>query len=473
MLSQQPQRNDALLERLERAKAKSKIKQSGWPDRHVVGRDGQPVPFHLAQSLAHDANRRFVILSSGTQLGKTGYTPWWLKREIETCGGGDYIVATSSFDLLKMKLLPQMLLVFVEILGWCRYWAGDKVLELKDPLTGKFMADRSSDTMWGRIIMRSAQTGGGLESATAKAAILDEAGQDEFTIDAWRAIRRRLTLYRGRVLITTTLYGLSWLNSEMLQPVLKSGVTRTYDLENGSSIDYTDDEKNDTALIQADSTVNPDFPREEYEEAKAKMPSDEFFMFFRGRVTKPRHLIFDCFNGETHIIPSFKIQDDWQRYLGLDFGGINTAGIFLAEDPQSKKLYCYKEYHAGKLTAKEHVNEMLLGEPAIPLTYGGAKAEVQWRKEFRDGGLSVKQPKIADVWLGINIVYGEIKANNFFVFEDCTGLIFELNNYRRKYDSLGNPTDEIFNKSDWHKLDGLRYVVASIRKYRGAMIAFA
>src|SRR3990167_1154322 len=72
MLSQQPQRNDALLERLERAKAKSKIKQSGWPDRHVVGRDGQPVPFHLAQQLTHDCMRRIVTLSSGTQVGKCG-----------------------------------------------------------------------------------------------------------------------------------------------------------------------------------------------------------------------------------------------------------------------------------------------------------------------------------------------------------------------------------------------------------------
>ena len=324
--------------------------------------------------------------------------------------------------------------------------------------------------------MRSAQTGGGLESATAKAAVLDEAGQDEFSLDAWRAIKRRLALNRGRILITTTLYNLGWLNNEILQPALRFGTTRTYDLElNGisCSIDYTDDERNNVALIQADSLVNPDFPPEEYREAQEKMPADEFFMFFRGRITKPRHLIFDCFNEETHVIPSFKIPDDWQRYLGLDFGGINTAGLFLAEDPQSKKLYFYREYHAGKRTSAEHVSELMLGEPMIPLTYGGAKAEGQWRAEFRDGGLSVKQPKIADVWLGINILYGEIKANNLFIFEDCTGFIFQLNNYRRKYDSLSNPTDEIFNKSDFHFCDTARYVVASIRKYRGAMIAFA
>ena len=460
------------LERLERAKAKSKIKQSVWPERHVIGEKGQPVPFHLAQQLVWDSPRRIVAYISGTQSGKTVTAPWLLKREIERCGPGDYIAATSSFDVFKLKFLPQIRLVFEEILGWGKYWAGDKVLELKDPLTGKFLAEKSSDPMWGRIILRSAQTGGGLESATAKAAILDEAGQDEFPLEAWNAILRRLGLSRGRIFIFTTLYNLGWLNDKVLQPAIKFGSTRTYDLENGSSIDYTDCPKMDTAVIQADSIVNPAFPRDEYEEAKGRLPTDEFFMQYRGRVTKPRHLIFDCFT-EEHCIPSFKIPDDWQRYLGLDFGGINTAGLFLAEDPQSKKLYCYREYLAGKRTSSEHVSELMLGEPMIPLCYGGAKAEGQWRTEFRDGGLSVKQPKIADVWLGINILYGEIKLNNLFIFEDCTGFIFQLNNYRRKYDSLGNPTDEIFNKSEWHFCDTARYVVASIRKYRGAMIAFA
>ena len=253
------------LERLERAKAKSKIKQSGWPERHVIGEKGQPVPFHLAQQLVWDSPRRIVAYISGTQSGKTVTAPWLLKREIERCGPGDYIAATSSFDVFKLKFLPQIRLVFEEILGWGKYWAGDKVLELKDPLTGKFLAEKSSDPMWGRIILRSAQTGGGLESATAKAAILDEAGQDEFPLEAWNAILRRLGLSRGRIFIFTTLYNLGWLNDKVLQPAIKFGSTRTYDLENGSSIDYTDCPKMDTAVIQADSIVNPAFPRDEYE----------------------------------------------------------------------------------------------------------------------------------------------------------------------------------------------------------------
>lgn len=194
-----------MLDRLARLRSQNIVKDV-WPDRHIVGPDGTPVPFHIAQNEIFDSERRTVALVGGSQLGKTTLAPWWLYREIKLRGSGDYIAATSSFDLFRLKLLPSLLQVFEEILQLGRYWVGDKVFELKDPVTGKFLAQRATDHMWGRIILRSAQSLSGLESATAKGAILDEAGQDEFPIEAWRAILRRLTLHRGRILLTTTLY---------------------------------------------------------------------------------------------------------------------------------------------------------------------------------------------------------------------------------------------------------------------------
>ncbi len=42
-------------------------------------------------------------------------------------------------------------------------------MEFRNPHTGQFVAKRSDDKMWGRIILRAATagSGGGLESATA------------------------------------------------------------------------------------------------------------------------------------------------------------------------------------------------------------------------------------------------------------------------------------------------------------------
>ena len=109
----------------------------------------------------------------------------------------------------------------------------------------------------------------------------------------------------------------------------------------------------------------------------------------------------------------------------------------------------------------------------LPLVWGGAKAEGQWREEFRDGGLSVKLPKIADVWLGINIVYSQIKQNNLFFFDDLPGIENDMLTYRRKYDNTGNPTDEIYNKNAYHYADTVRYLVPSIRSSRIALLEFA
>ena len=100
-------------------------------------------------------------------------------------------------------MLPEMRTVYERVLGIGRWWAGDKVIELRDPKRG-FLAKRSDDPMWGRIILRSASAGSGLESATAKAAWLDECGQDNFVLEDWNAVQARLSLHEGRCLGTTT-----------------------------------------------------------------------------------------------------------------------------------------------------------------------------------------------------------------------------------------------------------------------------
>jgi hypothetical protein len=144
---------------------------------------------------------REYILTHNTCMG-----PWWLNREIDRMGSGDYLAITTSYDLFKLKMLPEMKTVFERLLRRGRYWPGDKIIELKDPETGQFWAKRSQDEMWGRIILRSTQSEGGLESATAKAAWLDEVGQDEFSLQNWEAVLRRLSIYEGRALGSTTIY---------------------------------------------------------------------------------------------------------------------------------------------------------------------------------------------------------------------------------------------------------------------------
>ena len=126
---------------------------------------------HPGQLRAWDAPERIVAVLAGSQSGKTSFGPAWLWHEIENTarpeGGNDYIAATSTYDLFKLKMLPALRDWFEHKLGTGRYWSGDRIIELADP-TGRFWARRADDRMWGRIILRSAESGGGLESATAR-----------------------------------------------------------------------------------------------------------------------------------------------------------------------------------------------------------------------------------------------------------------------------------------------------------------
>lgn len=397
--------------------------------------------FHEGQARAWKSERRFTFVLAGTQSGKTSWGPWWLWREIQRGGAGDYLAVTASYDLFKLKMLPELRQVFERTLGIARYWAAGRVLELRNPETGQFEAKTSDDPMWGRIILRSAAAGGGLESTTAKAAWLDECGQDEFTVESWEAVLRRLSLHQGRALGTTTPYNLGWVKTEV------------YDRWRAGDPDF--------AVIQFASYLNPLFSRAEYERAKRTMPDWRFRMFYRGELTKPAGLIYDCFEERTDVVDDFALPAHWPRYVGLDFGGANTAKLWLAEHPEQKVYYAYRESLDGGKSTGEHVTDALnasRGENVI-LWMGGAKSETQQRMDWRDAGIYVHEPEVADVESGIDRVYALLKTRRLKIFRSLAGLRDELGSYRRKLDENGQVTEEIVNKRKYHRLDALRYGV--------------
>ena len=397
---------------------------------------------HSGQARAWRSNKRFVFMLSGTQSGKTSFLPWLLKRSTDELGGGDYLAVTSTYDLFKLKFLPAIREVFEHLYGIGRYWAGDKIIELRNPETGKFAAKYASDPMWGRIILRSAESKGGLESATAKAAILDEIGQDTFSLDDWEAVLRRLSLTQGRVFAGTTLYNAGWLKSQIYDKWQKGD--------------------KDIDIIQFASIANPAFPKEEYERAKATMQTWRFDMFYQGLFAKPAGLIYQDYDDVDMLVNDFDIPADWPRVIGVDFGGANTATIHLAEG--NGKWYAYKETLGGGKSTQEHVDSTrkLFGNASEYELVGGAKSETQQRMDWVDAGLYVSEPYIWDVEGGIDRAARLMKEDRFRVFRSMSGLRDELGRYQRKVDELGNPTDDILNKRLFHRLDALRYAAIQI-----------
>lgn len=414
-----------------------------------------------------DPSHSYLITESYIITHNTTFGPHWLYDEIydpvKGMGRGDYLAVTATYDLFKLKMLPSMLDVLEGIHDVGRYWAGMKVIELRNPETGEFMARRADDSMWGRIILRSADALAGLESSTAAAAWLDEVGQDTFSNAAYNAIRRRLALRRGRILMTTTLYTYNWFLTRIVKPTLALGDTEFIYSDIGD-IDYTVSDETNTALVQFDSTINPLFSREEFAEAQNTLSEEEFSMFYRGRETTRRFLIYNNFDSEKHTTKPFHIPETWARYLGVDFGGTHMAAVFYAEEPETKTLYAYKEYVAGNKTIKQHVADILAEEPMMPVCYGGARSEGQWRTEFSQAGLQVNKPSIDDVDVGIARVYAQHAVDGIIYFDNLSKIIEEKSSYRRKRLPDGGYSDEIMNKSSYHMLDCERYIVSEIRQ---------
>ena len=74
----------------------------------------------------------------------------------------------------------------------------------------------------------------------------------------------------------------------------------------------------------------------------------------------------------------------------------------------------------------------------------------------------MNQPDVKEVEIGIDRVYSALKSNRLFIFSTLAGVLSEIESYSREVDATGEPTERISNKSTYHHLDALRYVVGSV-----------
>lgn len=397
---------------------------------------------HPGQMEALESTARFVTICAGSQSGKTTMGPLWLWDEIKRMGPGDYLVATPTFPLLALKLLPEFRNFFEDTMNAGRY--------LQSPTKQFRFSQEGKDRLWGRgayprdkvtVFFGTANRPDSLESATAKAAWLDEAGQEGFKLGSYQAIRRRLALAQGRILTTTTPYSaFGWFKTELYDPAVRGD--RDYD------------------LVRFESIMNPAFSVDEWNEQRDLLPEWKFNLFYRGILTRPAGMIYDCWD-DSFVVDDFVPPPEWKIHVGLDFGGINTAAVFLAENPLDKTLYLFDEYYPQELrTARDHATAIaaIATKKRRGTVVGGSKSEDQWRLEFSDAKFPILRPLVSDVEVGINRTYGIIKSARLRVDRSCEGFIGEVEKYSRKLDDNELPTDDIEEPNRYHHLDALRYL---------------
>lgn len=430
---------------------------------HVTrdGKRGLQYNLHDGQLRAWNSEKRVVAVISGVRGGKSSFAPLWLHREMVRRGPGDYLAVAPSFPLLNAALRPE-----IESLFGSTFKLG---VSTQRQFT---VAEAGHEVLWpgvpyvrpSRIVYGHAQNPESLAGLTAKAAVLDEAGQKDFRLGSYEEVQRRVSFDVGRILITTTVYNLGWLKQQVYDRWEQAkGAHPEIDVVNFRSID------------------NPGFPPEEYYRAMRELPTWKFRMFFDGAFTRPAGLIYDNFDPARHVCPRHALPDDWPRYAGLDFGAVNTAAVYLAEERDrdtrapTGRFVAYREYPdrefvPGKYAAEAHAVRMLKGEPTTPLFVGGSGSEDDWRARFRAAGLPVAEPPVGAVEVQIDAVYRLIAEGRLVVMDDCVGLLDQLASYSRELDEQGEPTEKIDNDAAFHYLAALRYVVSHLS--RGGLAGF-
>lgn len=391
--------------------------------------------FHEGQLSAFASDARSIAVISGTQGGKTCFLPWWLLREIQRCGPGEYAVVSPTFPLMYKKCQPEFVRVFEKEEKVARF--------VQSPVPRLVFTKSGMHKVFGKlegettVFFCYAEDSDALESMTLKGAALDEAGQRAFKQTSFEALGRRLAIHKGRMCIGTTPYEFNWLKHIV------------YDGWMGGNKDFE--------VVSFSSIMNPTFDKEEYERQRGLMPPHRFSMMYDGKFTKPAGAIYDCLD-EDHWVEPFEIPQNWPRIMGVDFGQVNTAAVFFAINPLFPEAYVYSTYHRGGMDGMAHAENIasIHGRPSMAM--GGAPSEQAWRDEFARGGIAVLKPPFADVELGIDTVYGLIKSRQLKFFKGLEKLKIELEGYSREVNEAGEVvSNKIEDKNKYHRCDALRY----------------
>lgn len=385
---------------------------------------------------------RFNICVTGIRGGKTLVGAAWLLQEIykHYSAGlvGDYLILAPTVKILHQAALPTF-------------------MELMPPDWGTLKEQKQEiELAWGkRIFLRSTDEPNAMEGITALGLWYDEAGMGKEM--AWVNAQGRLSMHRGRAIITTTPYFTPWFKKAVYDH-------RGYD--NGAETAFDDRDKA-IAFWNWRSIDNPHFPADEYERAKKTMSDALFQMRYDGKFTKLTGLVYKEFDAARHVVKPFVIPASWKRFAGLDFGHSDpTVVLCIAVKPEEKKtdvvngvavevvepakFFVYREFYRSNCLLHQ-VSEFLNEES---LDYGlgdpSAAQEITELRQFYGHKRLLAADNKIDI--GIQRIQTLLKENRLFFFENrATNTLEEIESY-----CFLEARDKPEDKNN-HAMDALKY----------------
>lgn len=176
-----------------------------------------------------------------------------------------------------------------------------------------------------------------------------------------------------------------------------------------------------------------------------------------------------------HVIDPFPIPAFWTRWSAYDWGYNTYAGsIWLARDPQSTRIYAYREFYKHALAASAQAEEILTldnsetvitrwADPSLWKQHGNVETGESVAVIFEKAGL-LFQPANNDRKNGMNAVHEALAPlpdglPGIQVFSSCVNLIRTLPSL--PYDP--NKPEDVDTRAEDHLYDCLRYALVNQR----------
>lgn len=215
---------------------------------------------------------------------------------------------------------------------------------------------------------------------------------------------------------------------------------------------------------------------EEKERARALLTADEIERRFYGLFTTLEGAVFKELRPEIHFISRFAIPVTWRKIRAIDLGYVNAFCCLWGALSPDGTLYIYLEHYQAEMLLSDHAAEILRIESDASL-YEGVHAhgmvgliedsvcdhDRQERAELETHGIYTT-PADKDVRHSIAVINRLLKPSpsydgtlrpRLYIFDECTNLVKQVQNYRWNPKSAGK---EEPLKIDDHSVDALRYL---------------
>ena len=259
---------------------------------------------------------------------------------------------------------------------------------------------------------------------------------------------------------------------------------------------------NDYHYVSATTMENPHLPADYVPTLLESYPEELVKRYIEGQWEVFEGQIYPEFHRESHVIKPFKIPQEWEKIVAIDYGMVNPTCALWAAIDYDGNVFIYDEYyqagvvsqHAEAILEKskgQEIKEWFIDPSTASKTR--EKEGMPWSvlEEFEDYGL-YPFPANRERLAGINRIKEFLRLDNnrrnpltneqpaprLYIFATCTNLLWEFPQYqwRKMRGAVERNAPEAARDFNDHAMDALRYIIMSrfpppTKKVRGDELA--